>query len=160
MSLVWRGTHMKDSAYRTMCSSSEAPTMKNRPTLKYRYAFCQDNRYSLLHIQIIISPPSTRFALTTLPQLNGNISAMCDMSRNSIRQVISSENSAQKTISRRRPISGNRNRPTCTVPAEHSHARHAADDNCSRKCGDQLSKNGGTCSSETHHQQQAHNTGR
>lgn len=52
------------------------------------------------------------------------------MSRNSMRQVSSSENNAQNTINRSRPISGNRNSPTWTVPAEHSHAKHAADDSC------------------------------
>lgn len=66
--------------------------------------------------------------LTTFPQLNGNISAMCEMSKNNMRQVIKSENSAQNTINLSRPISGNKKRPTWTVPAEHSQARHAADD--------------------------------
>lgn len=39
------------------------------------------------------------------------------------------ENNAQKTINLKRPISGSKKRPTCTVPAEHSQARQAADDN-------------------------------
>ncbi len=33
------------------------------------------------------------------------------------------------TINRNRPIRGNKNNPTWTVPAEHSHAKHAAEDN-------------------------------
>lgn len=50
------------------------------------------------------------------------------MSRNNIKLVKSNENIAQKTIRRNRPISGRRNRPTWTVPAENSLAKHAADD--------------------------------
>lgn len=42
---------------------------------------------------------------------------------------MSSEKRAQKTISLRRPMSGSRKRPTCTVPAEHSQARQTAEDN-------------------------------
>lgn len=67
--------------------------------------------------------------LTTFPQLNGNISAICEMSKKSIKHVIKSENRAQNTINLNRPISGSKKSPTCTVPAEHSHARQAADDN-------------------------------
>lgn len=54
---------------------------------------------------------------------------MCDISRKIMRHVMSSEKSAQKTISLRRPMSGSRKRPTCTVPAEHSQARQTAEDN-------------------------------
>lgn len=61
--------------------------------------------------------------------MNGNIRAMCEISKNSIKQVIRREKSAQKTINLKRPISGSKKRPTCTVPAEHSQARQAADDN-------------------------------
>ena len=32
------------------------------------------------------------------------------------------------TINLNRPINGSKNRPTWTVPAEHSHARQTADD--------------------------------
>lgn len=67
--------------------------------------------------------------LTIFPQLNGNMSAIVDISKNSIRQVMSMENSAENIINRRRPNNGNRNSPTCTVPAEHSVTRHAAEDN-------------------------------
>lgn len=66
---------------------------------------------------------------TTFVQLNGNIRAICDISRKSMRHVMRSEKSAQKTISLRRPMSGSRKRPTCTVPAEHSQAKQAAEDN-------------------------------
>lgn len=52
------------------------------------------------------------------------------MSRNNMRHVIRRENSAQNTINLRRPMSGSKKRPTCTVPAEHSQARQAAEDNC------------------------------
>lgn len=69
-----------------------------------------------------------RNRLTSFAQLNGNISAICEISKNSIKLVKSNENIAQNTIKRKRPISGNRNRPTCTVPAENSLAKHAADD--------------------------------
>lgn len=58
------------------------------------------------------------------------MSAMCEISKNNIRQVISKEKIAQKTINLKRPMSGSKKRPTCTVPAEHSQARQAADDNC------------------------------
>lgn len=68
--------------------------------------------------------------LTTLPQLNGNISAMADTSKNMSRQVISIENNAENIINRNRPSNGSKNKPTCTVPAEHSVNKHAADDNC------------------------------
>lgn len=71
--------------------------------------------------------------LTTLPQLNGNISAIADTSKNSSRQVISIENSAENIINRNRPNNGSKNNPTCTVPAEHSVNKHAADDNCKEK---------------------------
>lgn len=57
------------------------------------------------------------------------MSAICDISKNSIKQVMRRENSAQKTINLKRPISGSKKRPTCTVPAEHSQARQAAEDN-------------------------------
>lgn len=67
---------------------------------------------------------------TTLPQLNGNISAMADTSRNMSRQVIRVENSAENIISRSRPSSGSKNNPTCTVPAEHSINKHVTEDNC------------------------------
>lgn len=70
--------------------------------------------------------------LTTLPQLNGNINAIVEISKNSSRQVISTENSAENIIKRMRPNSGSKNNPTCTVPAEHSVTKHAADDNCNR----------------------------
>lgn len=52
------------------------------------------------------------------------------MSKNNIKHVIKSEKRAQNTISLNRPIKGNKNSPTCTVPAEHSQARQAAEDNC------------------------------
>lgn len=71
-----------------------------------------------------------RELLTTLPQLNGNISAMADTSKNMSRQVMSIENSAENIINRNRPSNGSKNKPTCTVPAEHSVSKHAADDNC------------------------------
>lgn len=71
--------------------------------------------------------------LTIFVQLKGNIRAICEISRNIMRHVIKSENSAQKTINLRRPMSGSKNRPTCTVPAEHSQARQAAEDNCKRQ---------------------------
>lgn len=51
------------------------------------------------------------------------------MSKNSIKHVIKSEKRAQNTMSLNRPINGNKNSPTCTVPAEHSQARQAAEDN-------------------------------
>lgn len=35
--------------------------------------------------------------LTTLAQLNGNISAICDISKNNIKHVTNNENSAQNT---------------------------------------------------------------
>lgn len=57
------------------------------------------------------------------------MSAICEISKKSIKHVIKSEKSAQNTINLSRPINGNKNNPTCTVPAEHSQARHAADDN-------------------------------
>lgn len=41
--------------------------------------------------------------LTTLPQLNGNISAIADTSKNMSRQVMSIENSAENIINRNRP---------------------------------------------------------
>lgn len=66
--------------------------------------------------------------LTNFGQLNGNISAMCEISRNTIRLVNSNENIAQNTINRSRPINGRKKRPTCTVPAENSHKMHAAED--------------------------------
>lgn len=81
----------------------------------------------------IISKLNKNHLLTTLVQLNGNMSAICEMSRNNIRQVISREKIAQKTINLKRPMSGSKKRPTCTVPAEHSQARQAADDNCKIK---------------------------
>lgn len=68
--------------------------------------------------------------LTTLPQLNGNISAIADTSKNMSRQVMSIESSAENIINRNRPSNGSKNNPTCTVPAEHSVNKHAADDNC------------------------------
>lgn len=40
------------------------------------------------------------------------------------------ENSVENIIKRIRPKSGSKNNPTCTVPAEHSVTKHAADDNC------------------------------
>lgn len=72
---------------------------------------------------------SERAVLTTLPQLNGNISAMADTSKNMSRQVMSIENNAENIINRNRPSNGSKNKPTCTVPAEHSVNKHAADDN-------------------------------
>lgn len=66
--------------------------------------------------------------ITNLGQLNGNIRAMCDISRNTIKLVSNNENIAQNTMSRKRPISGRKNKPTWTVPAENSHKIHAADD--------------------------------
>lgn len=65
---------------------------------------------------------------TTLPQLNGNIKAIVEISKNSSRQVMSMEISAENIIKRMRPNSGSKNNPTCTVPAEHSVNKHAADD--------------------------------
>lgn len=99
------------------------------------YSICEDIQnetiiplsliiFSMFEVFIIIA-----MQLTTFVQLNGNISAICEMSRNNMRQVIRRENSAQNTIKRIRPINGSRNKPTCKVPAEHSHARQAADDN-------------------------------
>lgn len=38
--------------------------------------------------------------------------------------------SAENIINRNRPNNGSKNNPTCTVPAEHSVNKHAADDNC------------------------------
>lgn len=67
--------------------------------------------------------------LTTLPQLNGNISAIAETSKKIKRQVISIENSAENIINRNRPNNGSKNNPTWTVPAEHSVTKHAADDN-------------------------------
>jgi hypothetical protein len=86
-----------------MCRSKEDPIMNITPTITY------------IHPLI-------------LAQLNGNIKAICEISKNSIKQVSNNENKAQNTINRNRPISGNKNNPTCTVPAEHSQARHAAED--------------------------------
>lgn len=70
-----------------------------------------------------------RVILTTFVQLKGNIRAIWETSRNIMRHVINREKSAQNTINLRRPMSGSRKRPTCTVPAEHSQARQAAEDN-------------------------------
>lgn len=42
---------------------------------------------------------------------------------------MSMEISAENIIKRMRPNSGSKNNPTCTVPAEHSVYKHAADDN-------------------------------
>lgn len=67
-------------------------------------------------------------SLTIFPQLNGNISAIVDTSKNNIRQVNSMENSVENIINRNRPNKGSKNNPTWTVPAEHSVTRHAADD--------------------------------
>lgn len=71
--------------------------------------------------------------VTTRAQLNGNINAICDISKNSIKQVTSNENNAQNTMSLSLPINGSKKRPTCTVPAEHSQARQAADESCEFK---------------------------
>uniref|UniRef100_A0A8D8BTZ7 (northern house mosquito) hypothetical protein n=1 Tax=Culex pipiens TaxID=7175 RepID=A0A8D8BTZ7_CULPI len=103
VSLVCFGTHINSSAKNTMCISSDEPTRNNKPIVRYIHAF-------------------------SFPQLKGNISAMCDISKNSIKHVINSENRAQNTINLNRPISGSKNNPTCTVPAEHSQAKQAADD--------------------------------
>lgn len=42
---------------------------------------------------------------------------------------MSIEKSAENIINLKRPNNGSRNKPTCTVPAEHSVTKHAADDN-------------------------------
>lgn len=49
---------------------------------------------------------------TNLGQLNGNINAMCEISRKIIKLVSSNENIAQNTINRSRPINGKKNKPT------------------------------------------------
>lgn len=85
-----------------------------------------------VELKINIKPMLRYIHVLTLVQLNGNMSAICEMSRNNIRQVISKEKIAQKTINLKRPMSGSKKRPTCTVPAEHSQARQAADDNTKR----------------------------
>lgn len=54
---------------------------------------------------------------------------MADTSKNMSRQVMSIENNAENIINRNRPSNGSKNKPTCTVPAEHSVNKHAADDN-------------------------------
>lgn len=69
-----------------------------------------------------------KIVLTTLPQLNGNIIAIVDTSKNINTHVMSRENIAANINKRIRPSNGSKNSPTCTVPAEHSVAKHAADD--------------------------------
>lgn len=58
------------------------------------------------------------------------MSAIADTSKNMSEQVRSIEISAENINSRSLPSNGSKNNPTCTVPAEHSVNKHAADDNC------------------------------
>lgn len=98
--------------------------------------FCKKNRNDVkeLRMQLLLlayqSSQSKTKVLTTLPQLKGNIKTIVEISKNSNRQVINTENSVENIIKRIRPKSGSKNNPTCTVPAEHSVTKHAADDNC------------------------------
>lgn len=129
VSLLCFETRIYSSAKRTMCSSKVELNINTKPILRYIHVFYTSERERNRGRQVFSIIILIKKKLTTFVQLNGNMSAICEISRNNMRQVIRREKRAQNTIKRMRPINGSRNRPTCNVPAEHSQARQAADDN-------------------------------
>lgn len=107
VSFVYFGTHINSSANKTVCNIIVDEISNNMPTKKYIYVFFDDKKNVIKLFQI-----NKNLKLTTLPQLNGNINAMADTSKNINRQVISIENNAENIINRNRPNNGSKNNPT------------------------------------------------